>query len=258
MRRMSPRPSLAVVLGACALLSLATPGRAVAQADLPAQAGPPAIASTHERGLAVLIAALDGKESPAPGPFLMTGKSRTRVELPGGEAVVPAGAQVHICRDAFLVGGIAAVEVHAKPWIISSEWNIEYTLDLEASPSRPAPWHCTPAPTSRGPKTAFPLGISTSPPPAPDGANLAERRRHVAILDQLGMETPSAAFLAWARAFEAGGFSGSIASRPEVEALETRYPILPYIRNAEANALAEIKETRLEHGLRLWKLYNAA
>lgn len=90
----------------------------------------------------------------------------------------------------------------------------------------------------------------------PAKANLAARRDHTALIDQLGMEVPGEPFVLWMRHNESRRYGAPIKDDPFGKTMEERYPILRYIRFVEERALAEIKATRVESGIRVWKLYN--
>lgn len=85
-------------------------------------------------------------------------------------------------------------------------------------------------------------------PPAADGSNFDARREKSLLLDEFGMQLSHETWKA---------YRASWASDPALaREMENDHPVLYYFRYAADRAAEEMRNTRVEEGVVIWKLYN--
>ncbi|HNX34366.1 MAG TPA: MBL fold metallo-hydrolase [Kiritimatiellia bacterium] len=82
----------------------------------------------------------------------------------------------------------------------------------------------------------------------PDGTNATARRARMAVLQTAGDRLSDLDYRDYARSWET--------NKPLADLLETRHPVLGYLRDVTAEALDEIRRTRVREGLAVWFIYN--
>jgi|GEM_PF-1925969 len=87
-----------------------------------------------------------------------------------------------------------------------------------------------------------------SNPPNTNGSNFNARWSQAAILDEYGWQCSNTAWNTY-RSYWTNNASAA-------NAMEQSNPILYYLRNADQNAFDEIRNTKVEHGVVIWAIYN--
>lgn len=82
----------------------------------------------------------------------------------------------------------------------------------------------------------------------PDGTNAPARRARMAVIQVAGDRLSDLDYRDYARSWET--------NKPLADLLEARHPVLGYLRDVTAEALDEIRRTRVREGLAVWFIYN--